>query len=381
MPIVLVLSAIGISLQVYNRPPRISEETVFTHYNNYLIFKNSFFHLLEGLNLYTAYPSEVWDLYKYSPAFSLFMGIMAWMPDWAGLIFWNLLNVMVLYFGVNNFDFKSNRIQLFFWFFVFLELLTSMQNSQCNIMIIGLFMLAYKAFSREQVGKAALFLTLTVFIKLFGIVAFSLFLIYPKKIKFLLYSAMYLILFAFIPVVITGWDGLIWQYQNWWEMLANDHSASSGLSVIGWIESWFGLSPNKMIIVGVGALLFLLPLLNFSAYKDSRFRAMLLASASLWVVIFNHKAESATFIIAVVAAYIWFSHSKRGWLEIGLLIFCFIFTVLSPTDLFPRVWRDGFVVPYVMKAVPCIFIWIAVVIDMIRLRVENKTSEAVADLI
>ena len=192
---------------------------------------------------------------------------------------------------------------------------------------------------------------------------------------------MYLILFAFIPIVITGWDGLIWQYQNWWEMLANDHSASSGLSVIGWIESWFGLSPNKMIIVGVGALLFLLPLLNFRAYKDSRFRAMLLASASLWVVIFNHKAESATFIIAVVAAYIWFSHSKRGWLEIGLLIFCFIFTVLSPTDLFPRVWRDGFVVPYVMKAVPCIFIWIAVVIDMIRLRVENKTSDAVTDLI
>jgi hypothetical protein len=34
-----------------------------------------------------------------------------------------------------------------------------------------------------------------------------------------------------------------------------------------------------------------------------------------------------------------------------------LFTVLSPTDLFPRFLRKAYVVPYVLKAVPCIFVW------------------------
>ena len=133
---VLILTAIGVSIQVLNLPPRINGDSVFTHYNNYLIFKNSFFHLIEGQNLYTPYPVDYWDLYKYSPIFSLFMGMLAWMPNWAGLLCWNLLNVIVLYFGVKDFDFKNKRLQLFFWFFIFLELITSLQNSQCNILII-----------------------------------------------------------------------------------------------------------------------------------------------------------------------------------------------------------------------------------------------------
>ena len=154
---VLILAALGVSIQVLNLPPRINGDYVFTHYNNYLIFKDSFFHLIEGNNLYTSYPTDYWDLYKYSPIFSLFMGMLAWMPNWAGLLCWNLLNVIVLFFGVKDFDFKSKRLQLFFWFFIFLELITSLQNSQCNILIIGLFLLAYQSFQKEQIIKTAYF--------------------------------------------------------------------------------------------------------------------------------------------------------------------------------------------------------------------------------
>src|ERR1700743_2195907 len=48
-----------------------------TEYNNYIIFKNSFFHLISGKNLYTIYPFEQWDYFKYTPTFSLFMGLFA----------------------------------------------------------------------------------------------------------------------------------------------------------------------------------------------------------------------------------------------------------------------------------------------------------------
>src|SRR5580658_9739822 len=41
-----------------------------TYYNNYVIFKYSFFHLIDGKNLYGIYPDDHWDLFKYSPTFA-----------------------------------------------------------------------------------------------------------------------------------------------------------------------------------------------------------------------------------------------------------------------------------------------------------------------
>jgi len=371
---VLILTAIGVSIQVLNLPPRINGDSVFTHYNNYLIFKNSFFHLIEGQNLYTPYPVDYWDLYKYSPIFSLFMGMLAWMPNWAGLLCWNLLNVIVLYFGVKDFDFKNKRLQLFFWFFIFLELITSLQNSQCNILIIGLFLLAYQSFQKEQIIKAALFLSLTVFIKIFGLVLFILFLLYPKKIKFISYSILWFSLLALFPIVITGWNELIWQYQNWWHMLINDSSVSSSYSFKGWLELWFTIQPNKSLVLVFGIVGLLLPLFNYKAIKTSTFQTMMFASAVIWVVIFNHKAESPTYIIAVIGAYIWFINSKRSWVEIALITMCFLFTIVSPTDIFPQSWREAFITPYAMKAFPCILIWLSLTFNMLRLKPQQPIS-------
>lgn len=371
---ILILIAIGISIQVLNMPPRNDNALVFTHYNNYLIFKSSFIHLLEGKNLYLSYPVDYWDLYKYSPVFSLFMGTMAWMPNWAGLVFWNLLNVIVLFFGIKNFDFKSKRLLLFFWFFVFLELVTSLQNSQCNILIIGLFLLAYKSFQKEQIAKAALFLSLTVFIKIFGIVLFIMFLLYPKKIKFISFSFLWFVLLALIPVFITGWDELLWQYQNWWDMLVHDKSISSAYSVKGWLELWFNVKPNNALVLGIGVVGLLLPLINYKSFKEARFRALFLANTAIWVIIFNHKAESPTYIIAVIGAYIWFVNSKRRWVEMVLISSCFLFTIVSPTDLFPSSWREGFVTPYAIKAFPCILIWIFITFNMLRLKPVQPIS-------
>jgi hypothetical protein len=371
---VLILTAIGVSIQVLNLPPRINGDSVFTHYNNYLIFKNSFFHLIEGQNLYTPYPVDYWDLYKYSPIFGLFMGMLAWMPNWAGLLCWNLLNVIVLYFGVKDFDFKNKRLQLFFWFFIFLELITSLQNSQCNILIIGLFLLAYQSFQKEQIIKAALFLSLTVFIKIFGLVLFILFLLYPKKIKFISYSILWFSLLALLPIVITGWNELIWQYQNWWHMLINDSSVSSSYSFKGWLELWFTIQPNKSLVLVFGIVGLLLPLFNYKAIKTSTFQTMMFASAVIWVVIFNHKAESSTYIIAVIGAYIWFINSKKSWVEIALITMCFLFTIVSPTDIFPQSWREAFITPYAMKAFPCILIWVSLTFNMLRLKPQQPIS-------
>lgn len=336
----------------------------YTNYNNYIIFKQAFFHLLDGKDLYIMYPAECWDLFKYSPAFALFMGVFAWLPDIAGLTLWNLLNAMVLWYGFATIPQATNRQKTFMLLFVFTELLTSIQNAQSNGLIAGLILLAFNKLENGDVRWSSLFITLTVFIKLFGLVAFALFLLYKQKPKFILWSIAWTLLLLVLPIVVSGYDGLLAQYQSWWKMLKEDHSASVGLSVMGWLQTWFGYNGSKTLITLGGVALFCLPLIKVQQYSDYTFRLLLTASVLLWVIIFNHKAESPTFVIAIAGAALWYFMQPKNTAALVLIVLAFVFTSLSPTDLFPPPVRKQLIEPYVLKAVPCIFIWGVLIYQM-----------------
>jgi hypothetical protein len=155
-------------------------------------------------------------------------------------------------------------------------------------------------------------------------------------------------------------------------MLSNDHSVSYGYSVMGWLYTWFGIHINKNIIVIIGAVIFLSPLINFKLYNNLTFKYLALASILIWVVIFNHKAESPTFIIAITGVALWFIKSKKSNLNIILFVMAFILTSLSPTDIFPQFLRDEYVHTYTLKAFPCILIWFKINYDMHKLEDNNK---------
>jgi hypothetical protein len=145
----------------------------------------------------------------------------------------------------------------------------------------------------------------------------------------------------------------------------NDHSISDGLSVIGWLKTWFGWAPDKTLVSLAGVVLFCLPLLLYRQYSQYTFRLLLLASVLIWVVIFNHRAESPTFVIAVSGVALWYFAQTPKTENLVLLLLTLIFTVLSPTDLFPATVRTEWFTPYVVKAVPCILVWGKLTYDML----------------
>ena len=353
----------------------IPGEPAYTHYNNYVIFKQSFFHLIENKNLYELYPAEHFDYYKYSPTFSLFMAPLANLPDSVGLFLWNLLNVLVLYFALRRLPLSSNKTHLLMLGFVFLELLTSTQNSQSNALIAGLIIFAFTSLERKQIALASLFIVLTVFIKIFGLVAFALFMFYPNKLRAAVYTIGWTVLLAAFPLLVISVSQLSFLYQSWLHLLQNDHSASIGFSVAGWLFTWFHIDAKNATVL-IGALVFCLPFLKWKYYNDVQFKLFFLSSILLWIVIFNHKAESATFIIAVTGIAIWFFSQKRTLLNTILFGAAFIFTILSPTDLFPRSIRESFVIPYVLKAVPCILIWFKIMYDLLFFKPGSKLIPA-----
>jgi hypothetical protein len=340
---------------------------MYTEYNNYVIFKNSFFHLIDSKDLYILYPEEQWDLYKYSPTFALAMGSLAYLPDVIGLTIWNLINAVSLFAAIRMLPITDKKISLLLWF-IALELLTSLQSSQSNALLAGLLIGAFALLERRKTAMATLLLVAATFIKVYGAIGFALFLFYPDKVKFILWSALWTVLFFFTPLAVLSPQELFAQYQSWARMMGEDQSVSFGFSVMGWLHSWFGLGEVKNIVIGLGILLFFIPLIRYRQYGNLLYRMLFLAFMLVWVIIFNHKAESSTFIIAVTGIAIWyFAHEPVNWRKIVLWV-VFIFTCLSPTDLFPPTVRKEIFVPYVIKVVPCIMVWCIVFAELMTVK-------------
>jgi len=337
----------------------------YNHYNNYTISEKSFHHLKEGKDLYILYPKEHWDLYKYTPSFAAFFGIFAIFPDWIGLNFWNLFNAFILLLSIYYLPKLSIHQKGLILILISIELMTSLQNAQSNGLVLGLLILAFGLLEKDKYLFATLCILFSVFIKLFGIIGFALFLFYPKKWKLALYSGLWSILLLAMPLVFISIDQYGMLLSSYGNMLTNDHTISYGYSVMGWLNSWFGIELNKFFIVGIGILIFSIPLLKFKEYKNFDFRLLALTSILIWVVIFNHKAESPTFIIAMGGAALWFIANEKNKINLLLFLVAFILTSLSPTEIFPRFLRDEFVKPYNLKVFPCILVWLKIIYDMI----------------
>ena len=84
-----------------------------------------------------------------------------------------------------------------------------------------------------------------------------------------------------------------------------DYAGSAGLSVMAWLQSWFHLNPPRAIVTLVGMALFCWPLMQVERYRDFNFRLLFLCNVLIWVVIFNHKAESSTYVIAICGVALW----------------------------------------------------------------------------
>ncbi|HBK87250.1 MAG TPA: glycosyltransferase family 87 protein [Cyclobacteriaceae bacterium] len=376
---VYMLAIILVTLQSYLLPLQSygTEGFLYTHYNNYIIFKQSFFHLIQHKNLYHWYEPEQWDLFKYSPSFALLFGVFAYLPDPVGLLIWNILNVGCLIVALVQVPRLPDRARVIMLFFILVEVVISIQSTQSNALIAGLLVLAFIAMERNRPMLAAVLITSTVFIKLFGLFGFGLFLFYPCRWKGAMAAAMSMILFAFLPLIVLSWSELMMQYQGWYDTLAEDR-VETGLSVLGWFQSWFGLNANPNTVVLIGFLMLLVPLLRWRCWIYYPFRLMALASVLIWVVIFNHMAESPTFVIAVTGAGIWFFARSRPGYQQFWLWFILLFTSLSTTDLFPKDFQLSVVEPFVLKAVPCIALWVWITIEMLIYRPEPISEPSTA---
>lgn len=312
-PILLFGLAVIISLQNIYMGIWEYNHKAYTHYNNYIIFKYSYAHLVQCTNLYTSYPEQYADLYKYSPTFAFFMGLFASLPDTVGLSIWNLLNILVLFFAIIKLKLLSYQSKLLLFLFVVFELILSTENSQSNALLVGLIIMSFNLFEKDKPVMATFCIALSAFIKVYSVIGCVLLLLYPHKIKSVgSLFAWSLLLFA-LPLCVVDLSDLLLQYKNWYLLIRKDENVSLGMSVYLYMNALLSGSNIKLVTQCIGLVLLLAPLLLRKLYSDFLFRTLYLSLVLIWMVIFNHMAESPTYVICMCGVGIWYFYSEKKW--------------------------------------------------------------------
>ena len=350
--------------------PVIATLLKLSKHNNFLIFRYVYWHTIEQLPLYVAY-DEYWDTNHYGPFFSLVIAPFAMLPVRWGLFFWLIVLSLSLYYAIRKLPFPDRKRIFLYWFCAH-ELLTALFMSQFNIAIAAIIVATFYCIEKEKDIWAACFIMLGTFVKLYGIVGLAFFFFSKHKVKFLLALLGWALVMFVAPMTISSPDYIISQYVGWWDSLSaknaeNIFSGGQNISLLGMVRKISGCASysDLWLILG-GLIIFGLPYLRIAQYKYKAFRYALLASVLLFVVLFSTGSESSTYIIAFVGVGIWYWSVpwKRSKWDIALMVFAFILTSFSPSDLFPAYLRKEFVQPYALKALPCDIIWFKLSYEM-----------------
>ena len=351
-------------------------------HNNFLIFRGVFWHTIQKLSLYDFYPTEYNDHNHYGPIFSLVIAPFAVVPDAIGLLLWLVVLALGMYYAVRRLPLEEGR-QIFLYWFCAHELLTALQMQQFNIAIAAIIIGSFAAIEKGKEVTAAFLIVLGTFVKLYGVVGLAFFFFVKRKPRFILALIGWSVVCFVAPMLISSPEYVIGQYVEWYERLAakngeNTFSLMQNISLLGMIRKASGsASYSDLLVILPGLALFGLPYLRFGQYRHLAFRYAILSSVLLFVVLFSTGSESSTYIIPFAGLALWYATSpwkRSGW-DVALLVFAFVLSSLSPSDLFPRSLREAYVLPYALKALPPTLIWLRLSYELLtRDYAPSKTA-------
>ena len=351
-------------------------------HNNFLIFRGVFWHTIQKLSLYDFYPTEYNDHNHYGPIFSLVIAPFAVVPDAIGLLLWLVVLSLGMYYAVRRLPLEEGR-QIFLYWFCAHELLTALQMQQFNIAIAAIIIGSFAAIEKGREVTAAFLIVLGTFVKLYGVVGLAFFFFVKRKPRFILALIGWSVVCFVAPMLISSPEYVVGQYVEWYERLAakngeNTFSLMQNISLLGMIRKASGsASYSDLLVILPGLALFGLPYLRFGQYRHLAFRYAILSSVLLFVVLFSTGSESSTYIIPFAGIALWYTTSpwkRSGW-DVALLVFAFVLSSLSPSDLFPRSLREAYVLPYALKALPPTLIWLRLSYELLtRDYAPSKTA-------
>jgi len=354
-------------------------------YNNYKIYKYTFYDLIHQRNLFLPYPEFFEDKNHYGPVFALIIAPFYFLPDSIAVMLWSLFNSFMLYKAVTMLP-VSNKKQVAILLICVNELVTTSLSVQVNPFVTSLIIFSFIFIRNGKDFWSALAIALGTFIKLYGIVGLAFFFFSPNKLRFTLSMVFWFVVLFCLPMLFSSPHFVVQCYKDWYHSLSDKDIQNSGstmqdISVKGMARRIFN-APNLSNIwfLVPGVVLFFSSYLKVKNYKFVDFQLLILASTLIFPIIFSSSSESPTYIIAFVGVAIWYVNAPRpvsGW-DIFLLVFALVITSFSPTDLFPHYLSDHYTKRYALKALPCVVIWLKIVYETLTRKFEEVDPHSLA---
>jgi len=280
------------------------------------IFRQSYWHLLAGRNLYAPYPAEQGglpsDLFKYSPTAGFLFAPFAIPPYGVALFAWSLLGALLLYKSLTLV--LEPRRALLAAVLVFPDLFASLQACSSNAQIAALIILAYAVLERRHQVGGAVAIVVGAAMKIFPLAALTFALFQPRRRRFACVVCGVALVALLLPLLVTP-PMLLAQQYRWWYAIEHSDAAdlAFGLSAMSMVRHWVGGTWPNWPVQLAGTMALLAPLaVRRNRWADPEFRLGFLTSLLGFAVLFNHQAERSSFVIASAGVAIWCVSPPRG---------------------------------------------------------------------
>jgi len=340
--------------------------------NNFYIFKGVFWHTWQQTSLFAEYPEEYFDVNHYGPLFSLIIAPFALLPHWAGMVLWCAGLALLGWWAVRKSTLTWSQ-QVFVYWFCAHELLSALFMQQFNVAIAAILLLCFYFVEREKDHWATLMILIGTLVKLYGIVGLAFFFFSKHKLKFVgSFLAWSIILFV-APMLISSPEYIMSQYREWYLCLLekndeNQFVLMQNISLLGMVRKISQCATySDLWLILPGLALFAAPYLRFRQWQHLAFRQMFLASVMMFIALFSTSTENSGYITPVIGCVIWYACVpwKRGKWDVALMVYVFIFTTFSNSDLFPAFIRRELIQPYALKALPVTIVWFRLNYEML----------------
>ena len=296
-------------------------ETIRLRYANYLVYTDSTIDFWNGINPYTQkFVTDHGRFFLYTPVFSVLYWPIAMLPKWLGPFVWNLSNYTLFSLAVFTLPkpYNTHKVKMFLYLLLILE--QSVFPFQYNIVVAYIFLFSFSLLERGKGFWAVLLIILFC---------------YPQVFRRLCYAAGLGVLLLALPVLKTGFDGLLPCYMNWWNMLAEHQTFETYASLLYAYPLCYVLDHYRIIqLVTVGAVvaIFFIKRRQWSCF---RFRATTLGVLMGWIIVFGDSSEIHTYLIALSGYMLWYWLQDRHTMFDKVLFWAMIVMFgIVPVDLF-----------------------------------------------
>lgn len=330
---------------------------------NFEIFRAASRHLVTGQDLYAEYPAEHTDRFKYSPTFALLFAPFAWMPWPVALFLWSALNALLLFVAVERV--LPGRQAMLALALLLPEVLRGMQNAQSNALVAALIVLAFITLERREGWRAALAVGLGACVKIFPLAALTFAIPRRRAVRTGLAAGVVGAGLMVLPLALLSPAALAAQY-GWWRGVEAGDARQRWFSVMELVHRITGAAWPNWPIQLLGTLALVAPLaVRRERWDEARFRLLYLCSVLLYVVLFNHQAERASYLIAFTGATVWFVAEPRTRVRTALYALAALSIPVMST-LVPGAWLRAPEMMTYRLVLPSLAIWLVIQRELLR---------------